>query len=137
MRILENPWFDRIVIVVIAINSCFLALNDYTWKSDDGTDKPLGNVLLDNSELFFTIFFTSEFVIKIISMGIIFADNCYFKDGWNVLDFMVVTTAIISTIPGYTNFASLRMFRLIRPLRTLSIYPSMKLLTNTLFSSIS
>jgi voltage-dependent calcium channel L type alpha-1D len=70
-------------------------------------------------------------------MGIIFADNCYFKDGWNVLDFMVVTTAIISTIPGYTNFASLRMFRLIRPLRTLSIYPSMKLLTNALFSSIS
>ncbi len=70
-------------------------------------------------------------------MGIIFADNSYFKDGWNVLDFMVVVTAIISTIPGFTNFSAIRMFRLIRPLRTLSIYPSMKLLTNTLFSSIS
>jgi len=66
LKLIENPWFDRVIMVVIAINSCFLAVNDYTWKEENGSPKPIGNHLNDDSELFFTLFFLLEFLIKII-----------------------------------------------------------------------
>ena len=66
LKLIENPWFDRVVILVIAINSCFLAFNDYTWKEENGLRKPIGNHLVDDSELFFTLFFLLEFLIKVI-----------------------------------------------------------------------
>lgn len=66
LKLIENPWFDRVIILVIAINSCFLAFNDYTWKEENGLLKPIGNHLVDDSELFFTLFFLLEFLIKII-----------------------------------------------------------------------
>lgn len=95
LKLIENPWFDWVVILVIAINSCFLAFNDYTWKEDNGSPKPIGNHLVDDSELFFTLFFLMEFMVKIVCQGIVFADGCYFRDGWNWLDFIVVVTAIL------------------------------------------
>jgi hypothetical protein len=95
LKLIENPWFDRVVILVIAINSCLLAFNDYTWNHENGLTKPMGNHLVDDSELFFTFFFLLEFIIKVICQGIVFADGCYFRDGWNWLDFIVVVTAIL------------------------------------------
>lgn len=98
LKIIENSWFDRVVILVIAVNSCFLAFSDYTWNSSNGP-KPLGNILVDDSELFFTLFFLLEFFIKVICQGVVFADNCYFRDGWNWLDFIVVVTAVLQNLP--------------------------------------
>ena len=73
LKIIENPWFDRIVILVIGFNSVLLAFYDY--RLDNGLvidDKPLGNYLVDKTEIFFTVFFLTEFLIKIISMGAVF-----------------------------------------------------------------
>ncbi len=73
LKVIENPWFDRIVILVIGFNSVLLAFYDY--RLDNGLvidNKPLGNVLVDETEIFFTVFFLAEFLIKIISMGLVF-----------------------------------------------------------------
>ena len=94
IRILENAWFDRLVIFVIIVNSIFLGLIDYTWTIQSGP-KPLGNIIADQSEIFFTIFFTFEFFIKIIALGLIFGDSCYLRNGWNWLDFTVVVTSLV------------------------------------------
>ena len=134
--IMEWPWFDRFVIFLIACNSFFLGIMDYTWSETSGDPKPLGNQLVDNSEIYFTVFFTFECAVKVISKGLIMSENCYLRDGWNWLDFTVVITALIQNF-GVTNVSSLRTFRLFRPLRSLSAVPSMKLLVNTLFLSFS
>lgn len=106
---------------------------DYTW---DGTGpKPFGNQLADSSEIYFTILFTMECFTKILAMGIIFHEKCYLRDAWNWLDFTVVITSLIQSLPGMSNVSSLRTFRLFRPLRSLSAFPAMKVLVSTLFQS--
>ena len=94
--IMENKWFDRSVIFLIACNSLLLGLMDYTWV-DDGkhTDIPLVNNIIERSEILFTLFFTFECCVKILAMGIIVANESYLRDGWNWLDFTVVVTALL------------------------------------------
>lgn len=133
--IMENKWFDRSVIFLIALNSLLLGLMDYTWK-DDGkqTGIPVINLIAERSEILFTLFFTFECCVKILSMGLIVANESYLRDGWNWLDFLVVVTALLQSFVG--NVSAIRTFRLFRPLRTLSAIPSMKILVNTLLNSV-
>jgi hypothetical protein len=138
ISIMENPWFDRTVIILIAINSILLGIIDYTWIDDGNqTDMPLINRIVDESEIVFTLFFTFECGVKILSLGLIVNNGCYLRDGWNWLDFTVVVTALLQAIPGMGNVSAIRTFRLFRPLRSLSAIPSMKLLVNTLLNSVS
>ena len=43
---------------------------DYTYEDGVGK-KPLGNKLVDNSEILFTVFFTFECFVKIMALGLI------------------------------------------------------------------
>ena len=68
-------------------------------------------------------------------MGFVAERGCYLRDAWNWLDFIVVVTSLLQfVIPA--NVSVLRTFRLIRPLRSLSSVPSMRLLVSTLISSL-
>ena len=134
IRTFEWPWFDRFIILLIALNSIFLGVMDYTYEDGVGK-KPLGNQLVDNSEILFTVFFTFECFVKIMALGLIMDQSCYLRDMWNWLDFIVVVAALIQNLNIISNVSSLRTFRLFRPLRTLSAVPSMKILVNTLFQS--
>jgi hypothetical protein len=69
-------------------------------------------------------------------MGFFMGNNTYLSDGWNWLDFIVVITSLLNQIPGMVGVSGLRTFRLFRPLRSLTSMPSMKLLVETLLSSI-
>ena len=49
----------------------------------------------------------TECVFKIIAMGFVAGENAYLRDGWNVLDFVVVVSSAISQIlvnirPGHS-----------------------------------
>jgi len=52
-------------------------------------------MLADELEIFFTLFFTFEACVKILSSGLIFDNGCYLRDAWNWLDFTVVVTALL------------------------------------------
>lgn len=69
-------------------------------------------------------------------MGLFAKNGCYLRDMWNWLDFTVVITALLQIIPQMANVRAIRSFRLLRPLRSLSAVPSMKILMNTLFNSL-
>lgn len=93
IKVVEWPGFDRFIILLIALNSVCLGMMDYTWEGEE--PKPLGNRLVDNTELLFTFFFTVECVVKIVATGLILEDGCYLRDLWNWLDFTVVLTALV------------------------------------------
>jgi len=40
----------------------------------------------------FTIIFTLEFMLKVVGMGFVMDKHCYLRDGWNVIDFIIVVT---------------------------------------------
>ena len=92
---MEWVWFDRIVIMLIALNSILLGINDYSWDPLSGTETPFINQLNDNTEIVFTVFFTFEASVKIMSKGLILSNSCYLRDGWNWLDFTVVITGLM------------------------------------------
>lgn len=79
-------------------------------------------------------------MIKIIAKGLFLHKNSYFRDGWNLLDFLVVFTTILELLlmQNNTNLRSikvLRVLRALRPLKSINAIPSMKKLINILFKS--
>ncbi|KAG2451635.1 hypothetical protein HYH02_003415 [Chlamydomonas schloesseri] len=63
------------------------------------------------------------------------APNTYLRDGWNVLDFLVVVSGFVNlAVP--TNLTGLRTIRALRPLRTVNRVRGMKVLVTTMLSSL-
>ena len=60
----------------------------------------------------------------------------YLKDGWNVLDFVVVVGGIISLSGTKSSVTSIRTVRVLRPLRTISALPGMRVLVGTIIKSL-
>ncbi|CAK8987174.1 L type [Durusdinium trenchii] len=88
------------------------------------------------AELFFNTMFSIELVIKVITWGLIMGKGTYLRDPWNVLDFVVVTIGWLSYVPGIDNMSSLRTFRVLRPLRTLSSIDGMRPIVNAMLSCV-
>ena len=68
-----------------------------------------------------TIIFILECVIKVIAHGFYFGHKTYLKDGWNVLDFIIVMFSILTIILTQfdTDIGFIRVFRTLRALRPL------------------
>ena len=130
--LVEWPWFERAITLLILLNSIFLGIFDYvnpeadTWR----------NKIVTFSEPIFTTIFTLEALLRIIAMGFFFEQGCYLRDAWSWLDFSVVITGLLSALPSFENVSVLRTFRLFRPLRQLSTLRSMRMLVNTLLTSM-
>ena len=58
------------------------------------------------------------------------------REGWNILDFVVVCVSAIDFFPNVPSLKSFRMLRILRPLRSINAIPSMRILLSTLFISI-
>jgi len=81
--------------------------------------------------------FLIECCLKILGMGFILDSGSYLRDSWNWLDFVVVISSLLTEIPAMRSVSGMRTFRLMRPLRTLTTMPSMKLLISTLMASVA
>ena len=77
-----------------------------------------------------------EMVLKIFALGFIMNQNSYLRDNWNILDFIIVVTGLISQFGNTQNLNGLRSLRVIRPLRTVSKIKSLKNMVKALFQSL-
>lgn len=84
-------------------------------------------------------------IIKVISTGLFVGKSAYFKSGWNKMDGILVVISLIDIVVTFTAksspkiFGILRVFRLLRtlrPLRVISRAPGLKLVVQTLLSSL-
>ena len=83
-------------------------------------------------------------VMKIIVMGFAMGKHAYLKDNWNVLDFIIVSFSIINMVleailggGGSVSFIKgFRALRALRPLRVVSKNEGMKIVVDSLLSSI-
>ena len=66
--------------------------------------------------------FPLQCIVKIVAMGFISNTGSYINDRWNKLDFLVVITSLLTVDDSsfLPNVSSLRTFRVLRPLRSLS-----------------
>ena len=69
--------------------------------------------------------------MKIIAQGLFQHQNAYLRNGWNILDFIIVIIGVVSTIMSTLEIEqfdvkALRAFRVLRPLRLVSGVPSLQ-----------
>ena len=71
--------------------------------------------------------FTVEAIFKIIAFGFFFTRTSYLKDSWNILDFIIVISAITGfVLPEGINISAVKSLRILRILRPLKIIANQK-----------
>ena len=81
--IVTNKKFDMIIMGFIGINMLTMTLDHYQQNS-------MWSFALDNLNLAFIVIFTTECILKIFALR-----QYYFKEPWNVFDFIVVILSIL------------------------------------------
>lgn len=69
----------------------FLALTDYEIGIDPKKQSTLNDVV-NTADLVFSSIFIAEFIIKVIAMGFVIGKGTYLRNGWNLIDIIVVIT---------------------------------------------
>jgi voltage-gated sodium channel len=124
-RIADSQRFQGFIFGVIVLNAITLGLETYDFS--DGVESTLA--VLD--EVFLGIF-VIELVIRIAAYGRRPQD--FFKEGWNVFDFVVIGLAFA---PGLReNVTLLRLARLLRVVRLVSVMPDLRILVRALARSL-
>jgi hypothetical protein len=128
----EQQAFDHFILLVISLNSLLIGV--YHQRE---IESPI-NEFADAVDPFLTVLFTLECLLKVVAYGFIRDPNAYLRDGWNRLDFLVVVTGLMSymEIEGLPTTDGLRVFRVLRPLRSMNVVPEMKRIVNTVLLSI-
>ena len=125
----------QVIITIILVNCIFMCLTNpacQTCEKFVGCTKPCSETqtkltdFVESSEIVFTILFTIEMVVKMVAMGFFWDKGSYLRDPWNWLDFLVVVMGYVSMLPGVENVSSLRTFRILRPLKTMTTIPGMR-----------
>jgi voltage-dependent calcium channel L type alpha-1D len=99
------------------------------------------NEILEKVEYVFLFIFTAECIMKIIAQGFFQHQNAYLRNGWNILDFIIVIIGVVSTIMStleieQLDVKALRAFRVLRPLRLVSGVPSLQVVLNSIFMAM-
>ncbi|CEM06448.1 unnamed protein product [Vitrella brassicaformis CCMP3155] len=132
IQMVSNPWFDRVVLLIIATNCVVMAM-------DEPQAPPSRKKFLAEVDSIFLYLFTVEMFFKIIAMGFVLGRNSYLKDPFNILDFIVVVAGWIGFFfesLSSLGFSALRTIRLLRPLRTINRFPGMRILVKSLIDSL-
>lgn len=125
-KMVDNVWFDRIVVSLIIVNGIILGLETVPELLSQ-----YERAFIWGNRIILSVFIV-EAVIKIISHAP--RVHRYFYNGWNVFDFTIV---VLSLIPASGEFAMLaRLARLLRVLRLISVIPELRIIVATLVRSI-
>ncbi|CDW83245.1 voltage-gated ion channel superfamily [Stylonychia lemnae] len=131
-NIADSPKFDYFIIGCIIINTILMAL---TWFQNP-QEIPAN---LEIVNYFFTAVFTLEAIIKIIAYGL-----GYFKQGWNIFDFVIVIISYVTLIIGQLSSAAVgpkqttiaRAFRIGRVFRLIKKAKFLRIIFNTIIVTI-
>lgn len=131
-----SKYFENFIMWMIGINSMLLFL-DTPILSDQYQKKTISFTLT-----LVAILFIVEAVIKIIAQGFVMGKKAYLKEGFNQLDFVLVTLSIINWIivsqsdNDISFIRSFRALRALKPLRVVSKNEGIKIVVDSLVKSI-
>jgi voltage-gated sodium channel len=125
-RIADSQRFQAFIFGVIVFNAVVLGLDTYDGLRDD-----VGGLLTALNDACLGIFVV-ELTIRIAGYGRRPQD--FFKEGWNVFDFVVIGAAFV---PGLRQNATLlRLIRLLRVVRLVSVLPELRVLIRGMLGAL-
>ncbi|XP_073732357.1 calcium channel, voltage-dependent, L type, alpha 1D subunit, a isoform X9 [Misgurnus anguillicaudatus] len=153
-------WKPFDIFILIAIFANCMALAVYIPFPEDDSNST--NHDLETVEYAFLIIFTIATFLKIIAYGLVMHQNAYVRNGWNMLDFVIVVIGLFSVVlelltkdgekesagshpptahghggkPGGFDVKALRAFRVLRPLRLVSGVPSLQVVLNSIIKAM-
>ncbi|XP_048026079.1 voltage-dependent T-type calcium channel subunit alpha-1G isoform X10 [Megalobrama amblycephala] len=139
-KIITHKMFDHVVLVIIFLNCITIAME--RPRIDPSSAE---RIFLTLSNYIFTAIFVTEMTIKVVALGWCFGEKTYLKSSWNILDGMLVMISVIDILVSLISNSGtkilgmlrvLRLLRTLRPLRVISRAPGLKLVVETLMSSL-
>ncbi|TSW62388.1 Voltage-dependent L-type calcium channel subunit alpha-1D [Bagarius yarrelli] len=141
--------FDIFILLAIFANCVALGVS----KPFPEDDSNATNHDLEQVEYIFLIIFTVETFLKILAYGLVMHPSSYIRNGWNLLDFVIVIVGLFSVVletvthktgethhmpgkPGGLDVKALRAFRVLRPLRLVSGVPSLQIVLNSIMKAM-
>ena len=121
-RVVEAPWFTGFIITVIVFAGILVGME---------TSAPLMTELGSTIEVLNNIvlyIFVAEILLKMTAAAP--KPWRFFYDGWNVFDFLIVAVCFVPFGGGFAPV--LRLFRLFRTLRLVSVIPRLQLIVSAL-----
>ena len=131
-----NSWFNNIILLLIGISTITLAL-ETPLDDPDGEKIQLLAVI----DFGMSMAFTFEAFVKIVAAGFLFAGKgSYIRDPWNILDFIIVVSALLGIFAGdaieVSFMKALRILKILRPLRVISTNKELRIAIVSLGRSI-
>ncbi|XP_044089982.1 voltage-dependent T-type calcium channel subunit alpha-1H isoform X3 [Neovison vison] len=139
-KIIAHKMFDHVVLVFIFLNCITIALE--RPDIDPGSTE---RVFLSVSNYIFTAIFVAEMMVKVVALGLVSGGHAYLQSSWNVLDGLLVLVSLVDIVVAMASAGGakilgilrvLRLLRTLRPLRVISRAPGLKLVVETLISSL-
>ncbi|KAJ8411970.1 hypothetical protein AAFF_G00142370 [Aldrovandia affinis] len=141
--------FDIFILLAIFANCVALGVA-IPFPEEDSNET---NHNLEQVEYVFMIIFTIETFMKILAYGLVMHPSAYTRNGWNLLDFVIVIVGLFSVVleqmthkpgeahhmagkPGGLDVKALRAFRVLRPLRLVSGVPSLQIVLNSIMKAM-
>lgn len=118
----ESKSFQAAITTIIVLNSILIGL-----ETSRSVMQRYGTVI-DVIDLTILVLFSIEILLKIF----VYRFN-FFKNSWNVFDFLVVA---VSLIPAAGSFSVFRALRIVRTLRLLRSVPKLRLIIESLVKSL-
>ncbi|XP_030913619.1 voltage-dependent T-type calcium channel subunit alpha-1I [Geospiza fortis] len=138
--IIAHKLFDHVVLAFIFLNCITIAL-----ERPQIEHRSTERIFLTVSNYIFTAIFVAEMTLKVVSLGLYFGDQAYLRSSWNILDGFLVFVSLIDIVVSVASAGGakilgvlrvLRLLRTLRPLRVISRAPGLKLVVETLISSL-
>ncbi|KAG3269249.1 voltage-dependent T-type calcium channel subunit alpha-1G isoform X23 [Ictidomys tridecemlineatus] len=139
-RIITHKMFDHVVLIIIFLNCITIAME--RPKIDPHSAE---RIFLTLSNYIFTAVFLAEMTVKVVALGWCFGEQAYLRSSWNVLDGLLVLISVIDILVSMVSDSGtkilgmlrvLRLLRTLRPLRVISRAQGLKLVVETLMSSL-
>ncbi|XP_032666769.1 voltage-dependent calcium channel type A subunit alpha-1 isoform X2 [Odontomachus brunneus] len=135
--IIEWPPFEYAVLLTIIANCVVLALEEHLPKHD----KTILAQKLEATEVYFLGIFCVEASLKILALGFVLHRGSYLRNIWNIMDFFVVVTGIITAfsqgIHLDMDLRTLRAIRVLRPLKLVSGIPSLQVVLKSIIKAMA
>jgi voltage-gated sodium channel len=130
-KIAQNRAFNNFILVTILVAAVVVGIQTYGERVAEW------HTILESIDLIILLIFTFEIVVKLLAEGS--HPFRFFRDSWNVFDFLIVAICWLAHfIPGMNAglIAVIRLARVLRVLRLINALPQLRLLVDAMLKSI-
>jgi Ion transport protein len=129
LRLAFWDWFKAFFFVVTLVNAVLICAHDPFLSSSSNSWR---NALEKDSNIaLFAVLFTIEMVVGMFAFGL-YGSGSYFTSVWRCIDFLSVVLSWIALLPQASNYSAIRLVRL---LRTLTLFPSTRIILDAVLAA--